>query len=502
MYSPTEFRSEEHVIAYLIDQIVSNGNPHLAGLEEEIIVLDADGKPLSHRKFQSFLSDLILSLPSGEVIAGQSVHSESIPVLRGKFQHGLVQPETNTTLVEYAHAPTMDAVSSSLQSQTFTAALMKTASRHGLVVIGAGSVPTMAWDDFLKDGVVIPNGDFRYSWTHMMGGTRPEYCRTVFGTASVHHNMGFNDPDLMAKYMATTLRLQPTMIALTGNAPLWNLERARDEKGRNLLSHRSQVQIDYGSIFGMDGVDYLYPDFLLKPATFTDIVQGYLHLPLDRTIVAGQKVSVGKLTMADYLRDGIEIAGQRHYPGVDAITMMLREPIVDVRPAMTGFAPRVETRAHDCVSQKMAVALDAFYRGVLANLNAVQHLMSGMTRDEIRRQRQQVCSIGLASPVKHENDAIRTQRDLACEVLRLSAIGLGYRGLGEGMLLEPLLMIAESGLNPAQRTLRGWKSHNTTDLLEALRYDQTCFADGTSYARPQHPHQPRKHAHVEATCAP
>ncbi|HAX90586.1 MAG TPA: hypothetical protein DCY07_00030 [Rhodospirillaceae bacterium] len=483
------FPTSSSVVDFFRNQITHNGDPALAGLEEEIIVVDQTGLPINHNRFQEFLGDFIRALPDGEVIAGPSVHGDIIPVLRGSFAGGLVQPETNTTLVELAHAPARTAWGCFEQSRDFTRQLMQTASAHALLVLGGGVVPTISMEDLLSHDAVIPNADFIYSWTHMTQGTRPEYCRTVFGTASIHHNMGFNDPDVMARYISTSLRLQPTMIALLANGPLWN-NRLATIGGRQLLSHRSDVLLDYGNIYGYrDGLDYLYPDFLLDPnATFESIVDGYLDTPLDRTIVGGRKISCNGMTMREYFA-GYSMNGQTHYPDEAALTMMIREPIVDVRPNFTGSAPRVETRAHDGVSQHVAVSVDAFYRGIAANLGAARVLTSGMDASEVRLARTMTCRQGLQTPLFHADPAITTQQDMAVSLLQIAEDGLLMRGYGEETLLAPLWTLATSGKNPAQRLRSVYRQAacNMTKVMRAMDYSNPYFADGTAYPWPSGP---------------
>jgi glutamate--cysteine ligase len=469
-----EFRSVNEVLYFLDQQIRENGNPGLGGPEEEILVLDQEGKPVIHEKFQELLEDLIKALPSGKCYSGPSAEGEVIRALKGTCDFGGIQPETNTTLIELAHRPRLSSLGIFGQSRRFASILAEIAQQHGMIAIGGGAAPTISWEDFYEKEAVIPNADFAYSYHHMKKRTRLEYCRTVFGTASIHHSLGFNDPEKMAQYIKITLRLQPTMIALLGNSPLWDNAIARDESGKRLLSYRSHVQISYGQIFGQRGEQYLYPDFLMNPEhTFEDIVKGYMAMPLDRTTVDGKKVCCGPLTMKEYLRNGFLQNGGRFFPKTDALTMMLREPIVDVRPSMTGLAPRVEARAHDCVSSSVAVAVDAFYRGIASRSDSLQDIVYGLTPHEIRRQRLLVCYKGLASEIEHRNDAIRTQKDMAACVIELAEKGLKERGLGEERFLEPLKKLCRSGRNPAQSSLEAWKQRaSRLDFLRSLRYER------------------------------
>ena len=494
------FRTAEEIATYFANTVRSNGTPHLAGLEEEIGILDTDGRPLPHGEFQLLLADLITALPEGQIHSGRHINGDTIPVFRGSCGLGLIQPETNTTLIEFAHAPTQTVWQTHAQSAQFASTLHHAAQRHNVHVVGFGTAPTISWQDLLDNDVTIPNADFIYSWTHMTQGTRPEYCRTVFGTGSTHHNMGFNDPEELTRYTTTTLRLQPTMIALLGNGALWDNTiatapcRQTGQGTTPVLSHRSRMQIDYGHVFGaQDGVDYLYPDFLINPhTTFNDLVNGYLDLPLDRTYAGNDKVSCNGMTMRDYLTHGLYHNGEQHFPTEDALTMMIREPIVDVRPCLTGTAPRVETRAHDGVSHQTAVALDAFYRGIRQNLDAVQELLAPYPAQTIRQARYDVCTHGLATRMPHPHDqSIQTQQHLAQRLLSLAEDGLRQRNQGEEAFLSPLQALANSGRNPEQRLLSviDQPSGHTnqarqTQILEAMNYTRPGFADSEPFPWP------------------
>ncbi|MDD3287578.1 MAG: hypothetical protein PHX43_01040 [Alphaproteobacteria bacterium] len=438
---------------FLWCKISQNGTPDLGGIEEEIILLKRNGMPISWKRHQKFIADLALALPNGTIRNDRDVWGNNM-VFGGESSIGRLQPETNSTLVEFAHAPVPDSWTLYLQSQEFLFALLMEARRSDFVVLGAGIAPTMCWDDFYRYEAIMPHATFPYSWEHMKNKTRPEYCRTVFGTASTHHSLGFNKPDIMMEYLKTALRLQPTMIALTGNSPFWARERARDKNGRTLLSLRSYLQLDYGRTFGIDGIKYLYPDQLLDAKiSFEQVIDYYLDSPLDRTFINGEKAYVGSLSMRQYIEQGCIREGRRFFPKADAINMMFRTPIVDVRLSMIN-APRIEARCHDCVSHHVSVAIDAFYRGIAANLDEASSLLAGITPQETRRQRKQVCYTGLDTLVAHPMSCIKTQQDIALKMLSISQEGLVARGLNEESLLTPLQYIAESGKNPAQEVLR------------------------------------------------
>lgn len=482
-----KFRSPQQIMDFLQKEITEKGTAGLAGLEEEIIVLTKEGIPLSHAELQAFLSEIVENLPQGKIHPGKSVFGDVLHFNKGTFQFGSVNQETNTALIEYAHKPCSSAWTTFCQSNLFLKVLEQAADDHSLMLLGAGAIPNIPWEAFKK--YAIPNSDYVYSWEHIQAGTRPEYCRAVFGTMGLHHNMGFADPKLLARYTSTVLRLLPTMIALVGNSPIWNNQLSHDHLGENLLSYRSCIQLDYGSIYGMPGAAYLYPDFLIDPdITFETLVNGFLSLPLDHTSVDGEIRQCGMLTMAQYLKEGIIYKGKRSFPDPATLNVMFRWPTTDIRLSLVGNGPRVEARAHDGVSQPVSIALDAFYRGILANLDEAQKIMRGLDKNEIRNQRVQVCRKGLASPIDYTDKTIKTQRDLALRLLGCAEDGLIERGQNEEVFLNPLFALAETGINPAQRMLTVWRGGDRKAFFDAIGYNKKTFADGMAFQWPRHDH--------------
>ena len=471
------FHNPGQAIDFLAACISQFGTPGFGGPEEEIPVLDRNGKLIPYDQFKKFVSAVARELPGYNELISQSREVKAALDEHGKmaFPIGSIEPEVYT-LIEFAHAPQLNAKLIDLQSSLFSKALTTVAEREGWVVIGAGALPTVAWDDFRTCNAITPLKDGS-NWDRLMlRGERPDDCRMVFGTASVHHNLGFNDPERMARHITTMVRLMPTMIALLGNAPFWD-SQIQASGDANLLTYRGKVQL-------ARGVEYPYPDFLLDAeAKFHDIVLGYMKLPLGRTFIddgifrgnskiSGREVECGNLTMLDYFK-GFECKGQTYYPCAEALHMMLHGPIVDVRPSMIR-GPRVETRAHDCVSRRVAVAIDALYRGLNELPDALQDLMRGMSHAEIRLQREQVCWQGLQSRVEHSDRSIQTQQELALRVLRIAEQGLMIRDQGEAGYLAPLKLIAATGINPGERMRKAWRdaSGNLLTFFHEMRYDR------------------------------
>lgn len=486
---PHQFRGEAGIreaIEYLRASVRANGSRTLGGVEEEIgLLCQADGTPPSVEQLEAVVIAVVARL--GGYTMPVHMDTGETRELSAKFDIGTINVETNTSIIEFAHKAQHNSHAIADQSAKFSAALNEAAHDQGLVAIGTGFMPTATTQDFVRAGrfnyAVIRNKKFEYSLRHIDNATRPEYLRTVFGTASTHHNMGFNDPERMAKFFVTAMYIQPTMVAMLANAPFIGGRRA------DSLSVRGQAQTEYGSLYiPRAPLEYLYPDALCNLNTdFEGLVRGYMRLPMDRAIVGGRKQSVGSLNMEEYIRNGID----GHFPTVESLQFMFREPIVDVRPEMIE-GPRVETRAHDCVSSEMSVAIDAFYRGINENLDEAHALMQRMYMGDVqrlRRQRAITHRLGLRTQVPHRR--IVEQADIARELLDIATKGLVQRGLGEDVLLKPMRMILDSQMNPADRLIYSTGCQfNWAALEREMRYTNRIKSVPNS-KKPRAPRRPK-----------
>src|SRR5688572_17866210 len=143
-----KFETARDLKGFLHNCVVSKGSPDTSGIEEEIVVLKENGKPFSLEEYQSFVKELVLGLPGGELAHDENL-TGTIPLIKGgRTEIGSVNPETNTMLIEFAHKPVTTSHELHQQSQSFGAILKKTASRNGCYTLGYGLVPSIEWDDF------------------------------------------------------------------------------------------------------------------------------------------------------------------------------------------------------------------------------------------------------------------------------------------------------------------------------------------------------------------
>jgi glutamate--cysteine ligase len=130
----------------------------------------------------------------------------------------------------------------------------------------------------------------------------------------------------------------------------------------------------------------------------------------------------------------------------------------------------LEMRGADSGSTAMILAKPAFWVGLLyddAAQKAARALTRAWTLDEIMQMRAEVPQHALQARI-----AGRSLRDVALEVLAISADGLRARGLGEEAYLAPLHEIAESGMTQADRILQLYHGPWAGDAAQALLFSE------------------------------
>jgi gamma-glutamylcysteine synthetase len=409
----------------------------------------------------------------------------------GKVSYGSFNPETSTLIIEFAHAAGTDAWHALDASVKATSAIQKAAQNSGYNLLALGGVPTADLEDIRCSGSVLPYQGYVFSYENMKYNRNNHISQTTFGNASFHYNQGFNDPEKFVRYARATLYLQPLMTALMANSPVVK-QAVQEENGKIIKSSRSRLMQSYERFYGVDDLSYSYPDFMLDfNSLFADVVTGYMNQPLGRNVVDGQKVFVGNMTMTNYLDNGFEHEGKRYFPERKSIDMMFSEPIVDVR--LRPFdGPRIETRAHDGGAFYMSAALNAFYRGINANLdNVEEYLRENISPQEVRYQRQAVCFEGINGFVKLKNNKVISHHEFASDIMALAEKGLIQRGLNEEQLLEPLQVIIQSGKTYADCQIDFVKANggriddkDMSDFMRAFDYASVPMVNGASYKKP------------------
>jgi len=259
-------------------------------------------------------------------------------------------------------------------------------------------------------------------------------------TSTVQVNLDYASEADMVKKFRVSLALQPLATALFADSPL------TEGRPNGFHSYRSHIWTDTDQDrTGMldfvfeDGFGYeRYTDYLLDVPMYFVYRDGVYH------DASGQ-------SFRDFMRGKLPAL-----PGE-------RPTLRDWSDHMTTTFPEVrlkqylEMRGADSGPPERLTALSAFWVGLLYDrsaLDAAWDLVKGFSMAERNQMRDQVPKHGLATPTP-----LGTMQQLARQVLDISAHGLTRRrvldaqGRDEGMYLDPLRDIVDSGLTPAARKL-------------------------------------------------
>ncbi len=263
-------------------------------------------------------------------------------------------------------------------------------------------------------------------------------------TCTVQVNLDFASEADMVKKFRTSLALQPIATALFADSPF------TEGKPNGFLSYRSHIWTDTDpDRTGM--LDFVFEDgFGFE--RYTDYL---LDVPMYFVYRNGEYLDASGKSFRKFMDGKLDVT-----PGA-------LPTLRDWSDHMTTAFPEVrlkkylEMRGADSGPWNRICALPAFWVGLLyddASLDAAWDLMKDYSREERHALRDGVPRHALKLPARLGNTQA-TVRELAIEVLKISAAGLARRdrrnksGVDERVFLDPLIESAEANQTPAERKL-------------------------------------------------
>jgi len=270
-------------------------------------------------------------------------------------------------------------------------------------------------------------------------------------TCTVQVNLDFGSEVDMVKKMRVAVALQPLATALFADSPF------TEEKPNGFLSYRSHIWTDTDpDRCGM--LPFVFEDGF----GFERWIDYILDVPMYFIYRDGEYLDVSGLSFRDYMTGNL--------PGFEGQLPTM----ADWTDHMTTAFPEVrlkhfiEMRGADAGPWKNLCALPAFWVGLFydaAALDAAWNLCRDWTAEERERLRADAPRFGLKTPIRGG-----TLQDLAIKVLRISRRGLTARariarnGKDEGVFLDVLDEIAQSGVTPAENSLAAFESEWGGDI--------------------------------------
>jgi glutamate---cysteine ligase / carboxylate-amine ligase len=177
-----------------------NGPPFTIGIEEELMILNADGLDLA-QGIESILADVPRPL------------------------EGQVKPELMQSVLEIATTPCEGVAAAGEELRLLRATVAEIAERHGLLLAASGTHPFARWED----QEIVDRPRYREIIEELGWIARREL---IFGT---HVHVAIEGPD-RAIYVADGLRRYlPLLLALSANSPLWRGARTGSMSSRTLV---------------------------------------------------------------------------------------------------------------------------------------------------------------------------------------------------------------------------------------------------------------------------
>ncbi len=249
-------------------------------------------------------------------------------------------------------------------------------------------------------------------------------------TCTVQVNLDYSSEADMARKLRVALALQPVATALFANSPF------KEGRPSGFLSTRAQVWTDTDNQrSGMPEVMFA-EDF-----GFEQYVEWLLDVPMYFIERGGEYRDVAGQSFRDYIAG--RLPGQDGPATVGDFADHMTTAFTDVR-----LKQFLEMRGADAGRPDMMLAQSALWTGLLyddATLEAADALVRRRPWADYRSLRGEVPRHAMNAPW-----AVGTVRDLARDVVGLSARGLRSRGLDEAVMLAPIEAITAGGPTQAE----------------------------------------------------
>jgi glutamate--cysteine ligase len=260
-------------------------------------------------------------------------------------------------------------------------------------------------------------------------------------TCTVQVNLDFSSEADMVQKFRTSLALQPVATALFANSPF------TDGKPNGYLSYRSHVWEDTDP--DRTGMLPFVFDGAMGFEKYTDYM---LNVPMYFVYRDGEYINATGQSFRDFLKGKLPAL-----PGEQPTLKDWEDHLTTAFPEVR-LKRFLEMRGADGGPWARLCALPAIWAGLLyhqSSLDAAWDIARDWSMEERIKLREEVPRHGLQATIRG-----RTVRDIAFEVIELASAGLAARGRlnaagdNETGFLEPLQVVAESGVTPAERKLK------------------------------------------------
>ncbi len=426
--------------------IPQSGGGQIERFEQLAEMMESGNKPKAdwrlgteHEKF-GFLTDTLQPLPYDgprsirALMEGLRDQFGWTPVMEQDKLIGLTRNGANVSLepggqFELSGAPFLSVHETAAELDNHLAEVRALADPMGVRFMGIGAAPVWTGDQM----PVMPKGRYRLM-TDYMGRVGTHGTQMMYRTCTTQVNLDYASEADMVKKLRVSIALQPVATALFASSPFF------DGKLNGHKSWRSRIWR------GLDNSRTGMLPFVFQDGMgFQRYVDWVLDVPMYFVYRDGHYISALGQSFRDFLKGELPAL-----PGEKPTLSDWADHMTTVFPEAR-VKKYIEMRGADCGDRDHIVALPAFWVGLIYDqsaLDAAWDLVKGFdaqTREGLRVAASESALQAEAGGVK--------LIDLARAALGLSHVGLVARGLGEEVLLAPLMENLGSGQVQADRWL-------------------------------------------------
>jgi glutamate--cysteine ligase len=364
-------------------------------------------------------------------------------VTEGETLIGLTQGMSNISLepggqFELSGAPLATIHETATEVRQHLAEARSVADALGIGMLGIGMQPTLRRDEVPW----MPKGRYAIMRAYMLKRGR-EGHDMMLRTCTIQANLDFATEADMVKKFRVSLALQPVATALFAASPFL------EGKPSGFKSRRAQVWTDVDPDRSGD-----LPFVFETGFDFERYVAYALDVPMYFVLREGRYIDVSGQSFRDFMQG--KLPG---LPGELPTSSDWADHLTTIFPDVR-LKKYLEMRGADGGPESHIVALPALWSGIFydaAALDAAWDLVRGWTRADRAALKAAVPRQALEATV-----AGRTVRDVARDMLSIARAGLSARarldgaGRDEGLYLDPLDAIAETGQTLADRMLASY----------------------------------------------
>jgi glutamate--cysteine ligase len=403
-----------------------------------------------HEKF-GYLTDSRLPLPYDgprsvrAVLEGIRDRFGWSPVMEQDKIIGLTKDGANVSLepggqLELSGAPLVSVVETGAELDSHLAEVHAVAEPLGVRFMGLGAAPQWRHDQM----PLMPKGRYKLMDAYM-GKVGTHGTQMMRRTCTVQVNLDYASEADMVQKLRVSLALQPVATALFANSPFF------DGKLNGHKSWRSRIWR------GLDDARTGTLPFAFEDGMgFQRYVDWVLDVPMYFVYRDGKYIDALGQSFRDFLKGQLPAL-----PGEKPTLSDWADHMTTVFPEAR-VKKYIEMRGADCGDRDHIAALPAFWVGLIYDqtaLDAAWDIVKGFDAETREGLRVAASVAGLQG----EAGGVRIA-DLAREAVAISAAGLRVRGLGEEVLLKPLMQSVKSGTTQADRWLRAYHGEWGGDL--------------------------------------